>query len=279
VLDVWFSLLAKRGDRTCFASSAPTVQVNRFEFLDTEGANKDAFWGHDEEKRAMQIDYVRIWRPPWDPYEPTCFEWPLFHEPWTLVGAGGGPVRAWATLASPPFPFDVQTAPGGARTEYNCTLSRTLSLYADADYILEDLRVRGSAKGAAGSVSFAFAVQYFMSAQFSLMPKIVHYPEIPDWFGIAAAFPGLPKMPGYAFATNAHVTLVQNPPGGFPRPENEHHKAFSWSTQAARSIKCGHVFRLETNSPKIADDAGKFWYLHLLAPLDARVAGGAERKS
>jgi hypothetical protein len=180
-LDVWFSLAPERGGLCCFASSAPTVQVGHFEFLDTEGANKNAFRGHDPEKRAMQIDYVRLWRPPWDEHEPACCEFPLFNRPWTLVGAKGGPVRCWATLASPPIEFDVQSSSGGGRTTYNCTLYRTLSLYAGADYILEDLHLRGVV-GEASSTDLSFAVQYFMSAQFSLRPKVVHYPEIPDWF-------------------------------------------------------------------------------------------------
>jgi hypothetical protein len=218
----------------------------------------------------MQIDSVRIWRPPWDNYEPTAVDFSLFHEPWTYIAAGGGPVRCWATMASPQFRLDFRPLTAGARTAYNCQLIRTISLYADADYVIEDLRVRGtpvdSTAGEPGDL--AFAAHYYMSANLSLLPQVVHYAHIPDWFGIGVdASWTMPRMPGYGFATDAHVTVVRNPPPGFPRPENEEHKAFGWSTDAAPRIKALHLFQFDTSPAKVADDIGKLWYAHLLEPL------------
>lgn len=266
-LDIWFSLSNQYLGHHFFAAAAPTVQIQKFEFLDTDSANKNRFEGHDPEKRAMQLDYVRIWRPPWDHYEPPYCDFPLFNQPWTLLASGSGPVRAWATMVSPKFVFDFRALEGERRSSYNCYLYRTLSLFADAHYVMEDLRVSGTPAAGGAGVEFAFAANYYMSAELSIDPKIVHIPAIPDWFGIAPNWGGVPKSPGYGFATDAHVTVVRNPPPGFPRPEDEEHKAFSWSTEAARHIRSLHCFRLETNPAAIADEAGKLWYMHLLEPL------------
>ena len=181
-LDVWFSLSERHGGSNQRGGAATTVQVNRFEVLDAGAASKHPFAGHDARKCAMQIDSIRMWRPPWDEYEPSYCDFSLAGQPWTLVASGGGAVRGWATLASPPFDFSFRDLTAPARCSYNCRLYRTISLFAGADYLIEDVAVRGAPVGFEGPRDLAFAPHYFMWSHFGLEAKITHYADIPDWF-------------------------------------------------------------------------------------------------
>jgi len=271
-LDVWFSLSERHGGSNQRGGAATTVQVNRFEVLDAGAASKHPFAGHDARKCAMQIDSIRMWRPPWDEYEPSYCDFSLAGQPWTLVASGGGAVRGWATLASPPFDFSFRDLTAPARCSYNCRLYRTISLFAGADYLIEDVAVRGAPVGFEGPRDLAFAPHYFMWSHFGLEAKITHYADIPDWFAVGCRT-AMPGWPGYGFATTAHVGQVENPAPAHARDEREEHKSFGWSTEPARHITSLHYFQRETRPPHVAHNIGNLWYTQLLKPLRAEVAG------
>jgi len=270
VLDVWISVDACpwNDNRTWFAGAASTIQVRKREFLDV---NPRFGWeGHDPEKRAMQVDRVRIWRPPWDDHEPSYCDFPLHDRDFEIIAHGAGPVRGWCTIASAPFRFEFRDLTSEKRRAYNCRLYRSISLFADSDLLLDELHVKATLENHGAPATLAFSARYFMSAHLGLLPEIRRVPRIPDWFAVGS---DMPPHPGYGFATDAHASTCSNPPAFYPRPDDQLHKGYEWETGAARSIKSLHLFRLHVTPDEIADAAGKAWYLHLLKPLRARVVG------
>jgi hypothetical protein len=271
-LRVGFSLAPKPaadlGD--WFAGSAPVVQLYGDEMLDLFRAPFPEL--HDRQKRCMQIDQIQIWNPAW---EVSLYrQIPFFQTPYELVSECVGPVRNSITVASEPFEYDYVDPYVNDRRSLVCRLYRIISLYADADYVIEELFVKAKPdNGADDSNTFLlnFIGRYFCYMDMGFMPEIYRFPNIPDWFAL-----GQPKgslyepHPGYGFATDVHTGPIAHPHPGFHDPETAY-KSFSWELMPARRAKCLHLF-MQGEPGGFDSRIGHNWYEHIYKPLRAELS-------
>jgi len=273
-LDIWFN--SAPGDahgRGWRAGSASSVQLDRVEILDNFQA-LGGWQGHDDEKR-LQIDRIRLGRAPWD--EEEYQDEILIDKPYEVISRSAGPVRASVTLASQPFPYPYRE-PGSSRAQsLRCRFYRTISLYRGADYLVEDLYLKGeplnAAPGATTAVPLAFKARYFLYMDLGLLPNIAQFAHIPDWLSLGCDF--LPWQ-GYGFATDVHAGSVTNPHPGFLGPPDRADRSFSWEIGSSKAAKCVHLFR-RCRPRDLADAAGRAWYLQVLKPLRAALVNEETR--
>jgi len=274
-LEVWFKLIPEpwKDGRGWFAGSAYSVQLDRKELLD---AFPMSWWGHDPEKRCMQVDYIEMSRPGWEPEPMQRFD--LFTQQYRIVPGtiSRGPVRASITIASQPFRYDFHDPFTGERHDLTCELFRTITIPRRVNFAQEDMFIKARRAGTEpgpGEVSLYFSAHYFSYMQMGMKRSIFHLPTVPDWFAISS--PWEPYQ-GYGFATNAHATPVLNPhPDCAHFPEEIAYRTFSWSTMPHTNISALHLFWYrapwEPKPKHTESQTGHAWYEFVFKPLIARV--------
>ena len=265
-LIVWFNLVSAPEDdeRSWYAGSATSVQLDRQELLDPFRAEKGEWMGQDPEKRCMQVSEIQL--PGIHPKSP-YYHVSLFNRSYRLVARSSGPVRASITIASEPFDYMGPDPMTGNHRHFVCELYRTIELYAGADYLIEELAVKGTPKVDPGehidgteAVHLNFAAHYFTHMHMEHRADIYQPPHVPGWFAIGSA--SVPH-PGYGFATDVHVEAVT-----YPHEGNESH--FSWQLLPCKSARCLHLF-MRGEPGDVEARTGRCWYELIFQPLTAEI--------
>jgi len=257
--------------RDWYAGSATTV------LLEQESPDRpiwvkemlDAFnWmeEHDLEKRCMQVDRIQLSLPAWAPEHKTEFS--LIRKPYTLLSRSEGPVRASVSVASSPFEYKYLDPPGSDERTLSCRLHRVISLYREANFVIDELSVRATHDGAGGPepVSLYFNARYFMVMDLGRNVNPSRHFRIWDWFAVCSDWE---PQPAFGFATDAHCSPVTNGPDDYPHDKKE--KAFSWELERADRASCVHLFS-RCNAKTIESRAGAAWYEYVYRPLWAEIA-------
>jgi hypothetical protein len=274
-LTVWFNLVPSLNDpgQHWYAGAATSVLLGKNEVLDPN----PFFLRHEWEKRCMQLDRIRL----------PQLDVPLAGQSYDIVGQGQGPVRATFTAASEPFTYHERRpfAPARALT---CRVYRNISLYAEADYLVEEIFVRGKAADEPGTVvPLTFIPRYFTYLNAPRL-RCSCVPGIPDWFAVASL---IPPFPSYGFATDVHSGPVAQPHPGYPNAEQEE-KTFSWELLPCVHARCAHLFMhprpavremapgetIEQYERERADEVrricedriGNLWWAEIFKPLGLR---------
>ena len=153
----------------------------------------------------------------------------------------------------------------------NCEarLFRVFSLYAGADFLLEDIFVEVVPKNHESKTFQApFTLSFFA---YIVMGPIFIKPDpfIRDWF---CSSPGNWSLSyAYGFATDAELYPVKNPHPGYPFVDRATN-TMSWQTlRSKRSVRCLHSFmecKNDRDRPYHFDHkVGNYWYDHIYAPL------------
>ena len=228
----------------------------------------------------MQVDLLHIMSlSAWS--SESCLEEKLGDKPYELISCSAGPVRASACVASHPFKYSYVDPLRREERTLTCRLHRVLSLYRGADFVVDELSVRGTHDGHedAGAVELHFNARYLMHMDFGYgvnpnpytgaesSPQ--NYFRIPDWFALSC---GWAPYQSYGFATSAHAGSVANPHPGFPDGDNNL-KTFSFSLGRASQATCVHLFA-RCNEESIEHRAGLAWYEHVFRPLKVEIASG-----
>ncbi len=272
-----------------YAGSASSVMLNEGgqgepKYKEVLDALVGEILGHDMEKRCMQVDRLDLSMPAWSPETGLRVE--LFGRPYEVISRSSGDVRESACVASSPFEYRYADPLSREERTLTCRLYRVLSLYRGADFVVDELSVRGTHEGAAGAgpVGLYFTARFFtyMDLGYGIdfatgaeSPPLRQF-RIDDWFGLrcdAAPFQG------YGFATSAHVTEINNPHPGYPDAGNSR-KSVSFTLGHAREATCLHLFTLG-DGPPVEHRAGLAWYEHVFRPLRAKIAprpGAAARR-
>jgi hypothetical protein len=257
-----------------YAGAATSVQLDLLEHLDAFNAfNVNRMLSHDPEKRCMQIDHIQLTNPAW---EQAPFAQISFHDrSYRVVDSSSGPVRASVTVASEPFYYPSSYRRGRS---VRCELYRVLSLYRDADFVMDELFINTPEP----DLQLNFTAQYFSYMDIGL-PFIAHYEDVPDWFVLA--FPYSP-FHGYGFATDVHVHRIAHPHPGFPLADQSN-KSFSWQLFRSGRARSIHIFMrlglrdLESHDMgavkyEFTHHVGHSWYEHIFKPLLARIPNEGE---
>lgn len=265
-LIVWFNLVSAPEDneRSWYAGSATSVQLEHQELLDPLLAAKGEWMGQDPEKRCMQVDRLQL--PGLEPRAPH-YQVSLYNHSYRLVSRSNGPVRASITIASEPFDYIGSDPMTGNTCHFVCELYRVISLYAGADYLSEELFVKGKPKAEKGESSdraeaiyLNFAAHYFAHIHLGQKADIYQPPHVPGWFAIGSS---VMPHPGYGFATNGHIDLVTYPHEG---DENR----CSWLLLPCQSVKCLHLF-MRTQAEGVDSCTGRCWYELIYKPLKVEI--------
>jgi hypothetical protein len=292
-LQVRFNLAAaaEGNEGNWYAGSATGVELEGRvikEILDP-GPN---FWNHNPEKRCMQLDFVDVSYPAWSEFPRQRFH--VYDQPYKLISVSTGPVRVSVTLASAPFYYRYRDPYSGLNRALRTSVYRVISLFAEADYIMEELFVTAPLEGNEGlkqPVDLYFAAQFFSSMCF-VRPHLSRFEGIPDWFAISNL--SRPFV-SYGFCTDMHVDFVSSPHPDYPLTEGKLH-AISWQIPRSYSIKCLHLFSRYEPSIDQYDGgefasfesrkngeakshfehrAGEAWYELIFKPLRAKVEEAA----
>lgn len=264
VLDVYVSYGADQG-RPYFAGAANSVQLHGLDVLD--GISSYNGWeNHEPEKRCMQVDRLCLARPAWLGGPPYQYVY-LADQPYDLVHTSQGPVRATATIASPPFHYDYGDPVSGRTGRMVCRFFRVLSVYHAGNCVADELYVRAVPEhgepGARGT-DLVFSARYFAFMNMGLgnRRRMTHHEHIPDWFTISLSQE--PPLHGYSFATDVHAKPIATPHPGFPAKKP--HLSYSWELGAGRGASCLHLFQCGPHQDQV-DNAGRAWYNHVYKPL------------
>jgi hypothetical protein len=255
-------------DRPWYAGAATTVQLGQYEVLDPSGD----FLGHDRDKRCMQIDYL---------YLPSRSDSPefdlkvkLFDQDYEYVAHADGPVRASVTMKSVSFEhIDVDAATGDERI-VRLRLYRVISLYADADYLVEDLSIKHDANDdrELGKVRLPpFIARYYSHMTLGHTPDLFQFADITGWFAVAASWAG--RKPGYGFGTTSRTSPV-----AYPHRDTSvlydaevHEKEFSWLLFPCTRAMNVHMF-MHRDGRDFDDETGRRWYDMIYHGFRARVS-------
>jgi hypothetical protein len=257
------------GDKhKCYSGSAHSVVLDEKEILDAFRAEA-TFLGHDLEKRCLQIDRIQVSHPAWAalPSQEFC---PI-DKPYELVSRSRGPVRVSVTIASSFFDYTYWDPFAGKNRQLKCRLFRVINLYRGADFITEELYVKGvpdEKRAGSKSVEMCFTARYFTYMNLSLEPSVFQHSNIPDWFAIGCRWE--PNQ-GYGFATDIHSGPVITPDPCFPNKDNEH-KSFVWELNHCRGAKCIHMFKRNCRPRALESNSGQYWYRHIFRPLSAGIS-------
>ncbi|HEY9672916.1 MAG TPA: hypothetical protein V6D11_15840 [Waterburya sp.] len=265
-LIIWFNLVCapENDERNWYAGSATSIQLDRQELLDPVHAVKGEWMSQDPEKRCMQVDRLQL--PGLEPRAP-YYQVSLFNHSYRLVAQSNGPVRASITVASEPFEYIGSDPTTGENCHLMCQLYRVISLYAGADYVSEELFVKGKPindkgeESAAGkTVNLNFVAHYFTHIHMEHQADIYQPPHVPGWFAVGSS---APLHLGYGFASDVHIDSVAYPHEG---DENR----FSWQLLPGKLAKCLHLFmRGETEGFEARP--GRYWYEFIYKPLKVEV--------
>ncbi len=254
-----------------YSGSATSVRLGGQEML--------AIWncydwmGHDPEKRCMQIDRVQV--EPHPPGTAAPQEFPLFDRPYELIAESSGPVRVSITVASEPFDYGYYDS-SKTWCHLECRLFRVISLYANVDYVVEELFIQRKLKDNAcrpGTVpSLDFSARYFACMDMGKDPQIYQFAGVPDWFAVGRPEGYYPQglHPGYGFACDAHVCIPLKHPVPDYHDAGRAHKTFSWQLQPCAEATCLH---LPMHGTPAGFDArtGHLWYEVIYKPLKAQL--------
>lgn len=267
---LFFSLASEKDPDLpkCYAGAATSVQLDRQEMLDA--FRTEQWMEHDAENRCMQIDCLKLWHPGWDNI--LCQEEQLFDRSYQLISQSSGPVRASITVASAPFYYQYTDLLAEQRHQLECRLYRVISLYADADYIVEELFVKGRPTDNMQKVepiNLYFTARYFSCMDLGFTPQKYQFPGIPDWFAVGWPYGdfGIFKQPhpGYGFATDIHADWLVSPDPRYPN-KDKGYKTFCWELYPCKFAKCLHFFTWG-NPAGFDDQAGRYWYELIYRPL------------
>ncbi|MFQ4141038.1 hypothetical protein [Chlorogloeopsis sp. ULAP02] len=269
-LIVWFNLVpAPENDgRNWFAGSATSVQLEHQEILDQFQAAMGEWINQDPEKRCMQIDELQL-TGLWDSTSPH-YQVSVYDRSYRLVSHSCGSVRASMTIASEPFDYSDLDPHTGKEYHLSCQLYRVFSLYAGADYVIEELFVKAKPKNnntATEAINLNFAARYYAYMDMSQQPSIYQNPNVPDWFAVGSSFE---PYAGYGFATDIHVDSV-----GYSQDVND--KRFSWQLLPGKSANCLHLF-MRCPDKDFDLQAGKYWYEFIYKPLKAEIYQESQKK-
>jgi hypothetical protein len=266
-LIIWFNLIPAPEDneRNWFSGSATSVQLDHQEILDPFLAARGEWLGQDPEKRCMQVAELLLPGPP-HPKSP-YYHVSLFNHSYRLISQSSGPVRASITIASEPFDYIGADPKIGNNRHLVCELYRVISLYAGADYLIEELFVKGKPKGEEDRIigekeftNLYFAARYFAHMNMGQTEDIQQVFPVPDWCAIAST---TDPYPAYGLATDVHIDTVIHPYEG-------NRSCFVWQLLPGLSAKCLHLF---TRAKPGEFDArvGHLWYELFYQPLKASV--------
>ncbi|MBH8551214.1 hypothetical protein I8751_02215 [Nostocaceae cyanobacterium CENA357] len=274
-LIVWFNLIPAPEDdeRNWFSGSATSVQLDHQEILDPFLAAMGEWLGQDPEKRCMQVSELQL---PGSSYPKSpYYQVSLFNHAYRLVAQSSGPVRASITIASEPFDYIGADPVTGHNRHLVCELYRVISLYAGADYLIEELFVKGKPKKSAERIGDAQEVvnipvglHYFAHINMGQTEDIQQVFPVPDWFAVGST---APPYAAYGLATNLHIDAIAHPHEGNP-------SCFSWQLLPGQSAKCMHTFM--RGQPEGFDArVGHLWYELIHQPLRAEIYQDAEIKT
>jgi hypothetical protein len=236
-LNIWFNLTPELGpsENACYSGCATSVQLDNREILD----NYDNPGLHDSEKRALQIDQIVLSRPAWEAENNQYVS--LFSQNYELLQESRGPVRQVWTVASHPFSYEFLDPLTRKGQKLSCILYRVLSLYAGADYVVEEVFVKSTPDSTADSaLDLCFTARYFSYMRMGAI-DISQFKTIPDWFVVLAH---TRPFNAYGFATDVHATSIAKPHPEFPSWEREEN-SFSWHLYPCKQAKCVHLFMRE----------------------------------
>lgn len=283
-LNVWFNLGPKldREGQDWYAGAATSVQLHGTELLDAF-IDDPAF--HDIEKRCMQLNFVELFRPSWEPRHywdlPLFQKQDLFNQPYHVVSSSSaGPVRVSVTIASDPFDYSYRDPFTRETRHLECRVFRIISLYAFAEHLVEELFVKGIPQN--GIAEQDYVHLYFVAHYFSYLSfldlNISWFDFVPDWF-VASNL--LMPFQAYGFATDRHIAPIEHPHNGFPDCDREQ-CSFSFNLLPCKVAKSLHIFMrydvpIETKPDyeegrhrarrHFEDRAGALWNEHILNPL------------
>lgn len=262
-----------------FAGSAQSVRLGAIETLDV-WRSLLPFIEHDPEKRCMQIDQVRLGRPAWDELPEQKVD--LHNRPYRLLSLCSGPVRESCTIMSPPFEYVYGDPFGRSRETLVCNFFRTLILYRGADFVLENLWMKGRPGDGQGEpADLTFSARYFTNMHLGNDPVVYRLENVPDWFAIG--YPEGRVHPGYGFATDVHARHLRHPHPGYPDAQNAY-RTFSFELHPAKKARCLHLFHVSGAVPAehrerlggpvpvdpVEHRAGHLWYEQIYKPLGGR---------
>ena len=247
------SLFTDKNDGSGYYSgSATSVLLDGEEFLDPN--SKPALWGggvYQSEKRCMQIDKLYLLNMPWETKVYDQFN--LFDKPYHLISESRGPVRNCITIASAlTDKYNYFDPAKNTNYQLKCNLYRVISLAKGADYLVEELYVRGTSEDNY-FFDLPFIANYFSWINMGLKPTIYQFANNIDWFGVDSC--GFFRR-GYGFASDSHVTPVAYPYRDFSSDEN---KCFSWQLQPSKRAKCIHLF-IRNQKQNCDSIMGHLWY-------------------
>ncbi|MBE9006523.1 hypothetical protein IQ259_15985 [Fortiea sp. LEGE XX443] len=271
-LIVWFNLIPAPEDdeHNWFSGSATSVQLDHQEVLDPFPAAKGEWLGQDPEKRCLQVSEIQL---PGSLYPKSPqYQVSLFNHAYRLVAQSSGPVRASITIASEPFDYMGVDPVTGSNRHLICELYRVISLYTGADYLIEELFIKGKPKAEEDRipntpevVNLPFGLHYFAHMNMGQTQDIEQVFPVPDWFAVGST---APPYAAYGLATNLHIDAIAHPHGGHP-------SHFSWHLLPGKSAKCLHLFM--RGQPHGFDArVGHFWYELIHQPLKAEIYQDAE---
>jgi hypothetical protein len=274
-LIVWFNLIPapEEDQRNWFSGAATSVQLDHQEMLDPFPAAKGEWLGQDPEKRCMQVSEIQLPGPTY-PKAPH-YQVPLFNHAYRLVAENTGTVRASITIASEPFDYMGPDPVTGHNRHLICELYRVISLYAGADYLVEELYVKGKPKAADDrivdgpeTVNLNFGVHYFAHINMGQTQDIEQIFPTPDWSAVGST---ASPYAAYGLATNLHIESVSHPHAG-------QQSCFAWQLLPGSAAKCLHVFM--RGQPEGFDaHVGHTWYELIYKPMKAEVYQDAAAKT
>jgi hypothetical protein len=284
-LAVWFNLNPKldRDGQGWYAGAATSVQLYGKEILDA--FNDDPFF-HDVEKRCMQLDFVELFRPSWEPRHywdlPLVQKKELIDRPYHVVSSSVGPVRVSVTIASDRFDYSYRDPFTSETRHLECRVFRVINVYAGAEYIVEDLFVKAIPQNGIAATDYVhlyFVAHYFSYLSF-LELSISRFDFVPDWFVVSNLL--WPRFQAYGFATDRHTAPIEHPHKPFPNADTER-CSFSFNLFPCKVAKCLHSFmrldpavenvdpydkeRYSAARRHFEDRAGALWDEHIYRPL------------
>jgi hypothetical protein len=254
---VSFTLVPQPGSQgaSCYAGAAQSVRVSDRELLDSY---KTDWTLHDPEKRCMQID--KVW----------CdgVEHSLYDKPYRLVSDCSGPVRTVKTVAQ------VLRSPG-----QEFCLYRVLSLFRDANYVIEELFIRDKmAPAEQPALDLPFSPRYYADIDAQQWHSLFLERSDEDplhlvrhgmaWLAIHCPY-GDPEAqrPGYGFASDGSLRSVVYP----HNPLRD--RTYSWILDQQQRFRCLHLFLRAVDTPH---RTGVAWFEQIYVPLKATaLAGGS----
>ncbi|BAY98931.1 hypothetical protein NIES37_29090 [Tolypothrix tenuis PCC 7101] len=265
-LIIWFNFIPAPEDnqRNWFSGSASSVQLDRQEILDPFRAAMGEWLGQDPEKRCMQVSKLHL--PGIASPKSPNYQVSLFNHSYRLVSQSSGPVRATITIASEPFDYMGTDPVTGQNRHLVCELYRVISLYAGADYLIEELFIKGKPKAqedrieGAEIVNLDFGVEYFAHMNLGQTQDIEQVFPVPDWFAVGST---TDPYAAYGLATSLHIEAIAH-------PYEENTSRFSWQLLPGKSVKCLHLFM--RGQPQGFDaQVGHAWYELIYRPLNAEI--------